>query len=81
MVVNIPDNQVPAGETLVEYIGSAPSRGSGFHRYVFLLFAQPGLSPMAFDQPKLTNQSLNGRAGFKIREFANKSGLMVECLL
>ncbi|KAL5283911.1 PEBP1 family protein [Megaselia abdita] len=40
MVVNIPGNKVDKGQTVFEYIGSAPDPGSGFHRYVFLVFKQ-----------------------------------------
>lgn len=39
-VVNIPGNQVNQGQTLAEYIGSGPPKGTGKHRYIFLLYSQ-----------------------------------------
>lgn len=40
LVVNIPGNDLSAGEARVGYVGSAPIKDSGLHRYVFLLFKQ-----------------------------------------
>lgn len=40
MVVNIPGNNVNKGQTVFEYIGSAPDPESGPHRYIFLVFKQ-----------------------------------------
>lgn len=40
LVVNIPGNNLAAGEARVQYVGSAPQKDSGLHRYVFLLFKQ-----------------------------------------
>lgn len=48
-VVNIPGNNVSAGETLAEYFGSGPPAGTGLHRYVLLVFKQP--SKLLFDEP------------------------------
>jgi len=35
LVVNIPGNNVSRGDTLSEYVGSGPPKGTGLHRYVF----------------------------------------------
>ena len=73
LVVNIPGSDVAAGQTLSEYVGSGPPKGTGLHRYVFLAYKQPGkLTP---DEPLRTNRSGDGRGGFKIREFAKKYNL------
>jgi len=37
---NIPGNDVGRGETLVDYIQPFPVRGTGAHRFVFVLFEQ-----------------------------------------
>jgi len=37
---NIPGNDVGRGETLVDYIQPFPVRGTGAHRFVFMLFEQ-----------------------------------------
>jgi phosphatidylethanolamine-binding protein (PEBP) family uncharacterized protein len=65
LVINIPGNELSKGTVISQYAGASPPKGTGLHRYIFLLFKQPGelkLSPMD-DKGK-------GRANFKIREFA-----------
>lgn len=42
MVANIPGNQVDKGDTLVEYLQPFPPKGTGFHRFVFVLYKQNG---------------------------------------
>ncbi|PSN30334.1 OV-16 antigen [Blattella germanica] len=54
LVGNIPGNKVSEGETLSEYVGSGPPKGTGLHRYVFLVYKQPG--KLKFDEPRLTNR-------------------------
>ncbi|CAG2118161.1 unnamed protein product, partial [Medioppia subpectinata] len=41
LVVNIPGNDLSAGETLAEYRGSAPPAAGAPHRYIFLVYKQP----------------------------------------
>lgn len=53
-VVNIPGNNVAAGETLFAYIGSGPPKDTGLHRYVFLAFKQSG--KLVFDEPRVSNK-------------------------
>jgi len=73
LVVNIPENNVSKGDVLSEYVGSGPPKGTGLHRYVFLVYKQPNkLTP---DERKLTNRSGEGRGQFKIRNFAKKYNL------
>ncbi|XP_043855741.1 39S ribosomal protein L38, mitochondrial [Dromiciops gliroides] len=40
LVTNIPGNDVSAGQELCHYLPPFPSRGTGFHRFAFLLFKQ-----------------------------------------
>lgn len=40
-VVNIPGSAVEKGDEVIEYFGSGPPKGSGLHRYVFLVYKQP----------------------------------------
>ncbi|XP_029053248.1 protein D2-like isoform X1 [Osmia bicornis bicornis] len=70
LVGNIPGSDVSKGEALSEYIGSGPPEGTGLHRYVFLLYKQPG--KLTFDEPRLTNRSADKRENFSIRKFAKK---------
>jgi len=73
LVVNIPGNNVSRGDTLSEYVGSGPPKGTGLHRYVFLVYKQPNkLTP---DEKKLTNRSGEGRGQFSIKKFAKKYNL------
>ena len=58
------------GDVLSEYIGSGPPKDSGLHRYVFLLYQQPG--KLTFDEKRLTNRSGSNRATFSISKFAKK---------
>ncbi|KAJ8952505.1 hypothetical protein NQ318_003301 [Aromia moschata] len=49
LVVNVPGTNISGGEVITEYVGSAPPKGSGLHRYVFVLFEQPG--KLTFNEP------------------------------
>lgn len=40
LVGNIPGGGVPAGEELCHYLPPFPAKGTGFHRYVYVLFKQ-----------------------------------------
>lgn len=54
LVVNIPSNDVSKGEVLSQYVGAGPPQGTGYHRYVFLVYRQNGKTE--FDEKKLTNK-------------------------
>lgn len=56
-----------------EYIGAGPPKGTGLHRYVFLLYKQP--SKLTFEERHLSNRSGEHRAKFSIRNFAAKYNL------
>lgn len=57
------------GQTLTEYVGSAPPQGSGLHRYVFLVYKQP--FKMSFNERLISNRDAN-RANFSAKNFAYK---------
>ncbi|GIZ02174.1 phosphatidylethanolamine-binding protein 1 [Caerostris extrusa] len=70
LVVNIPGTNVTEGMVMSEYVGSGPPQGTGLHRYVFLVYKQPGtINP---DEKKLSNRSGDHRGRFKIANFARK---------
>ncbi|CAH1270251.1 PEBP1 [Branchiostoma lanceolatum] len=73
LVGNIPGNDIQNGETLSQYIGSAPPRRRGLHRYVFLVYEQPGR--LEFEERRLGNSSMAHRSRFRTREFASKYNL------
>lgn len=72
IAVNVPGNDVSKGETLAEYIGPKPPKGSGLHRYVFLLFKQSG--PLKSNM-KIPAGDIEGRKNFSIRKFAKEYNL------
>ncbi|KAJ3283652.1 hypothetical protein HK104_010285 [Borealophlyctis nickersoniae] len=51
-VANIKGDDIATATELTPYMPPAPPEGSGPHRYVLLLFRQPGDQPMTFDVPK-----------------------------
>jgi len=67
LVVNIAGNNLAGGDVMMPYRPSGPPQGTGFHRYVFLLFKQAaGLNANTLKkQFDPTN-----RANFDIRQFA-----------
>lgn len=71
LAVNIPGDKIEQGETLTEYIGSGPPKGTGLHRYVWLVYEQKQ-GKITCDEPRLTNRSADNRPGFSIRKFAEK---------
>lgn len=50
LVANIPGNCVEKGDTLVEYLQPFPLKGTGYHRYAFVLYKQDGR--VEYDIPK-----------------------------
>jgi phosphatidylethanolamine-binding protein (PEBP) family uncharacterized protein len=73
VVVNIPGIKISKGKTLIDFIGSGPPEGTGLHRYVFLVFKQPGT--LETHEEFVSKTSLKGRTNFKVRDFANKYSL------
>ncbi|XP_003739911.1 protein D2 isoform X2 [Galendromus occidentalis] len=71
LVGNIPGDRIQEGETLSEYVGAGPPKGTGLHRYVLLVYKQPE-GKINFDEKRLTNRSGDNRASFHIRDFAKK---------
>lgn len=64
LVVNVPGNDIGKGEILSEYVGSGPPKGTGLHRYVLVIYKQPGkITP---DEKRLTNRSGEGRANVSV---------------
>lgn len=73
LVSNIPGSEVEKANTLVEYVGSGPPKGTGLHRYVFLLFEQK--SGKLNSDMKIPKTSRVGRLSFSIRKFAKDNNL------
>lgn len=71
LVGNIFGNQLDKGEILSDYIGSGPPKGTGLHRYVFLLYKQPEKCDFG-KITKLPNNSGDKRGKFSISKFAQQ---------
>lgn len=73
LVGNVRGSDVATGDVITDYLGSGPPKGTGLHRYVFLVFKQK--ERIEFDEPRTSNTSRAHRLSFSIRKFAGKYGL------
>ncbi|KAM9426342.1 large ribosomal subunit protein mL38 [Pholidichthys leucotaenia] len=71
LVGNIPDGAVQAGDKLCHYLPPFPARGTGFHRYIYVLFKQEGPIDFQEDIRPSPCHSLEDRT-FKTVEFYRK---------
>ncbi|XP_003705914.1 protein D2 [Megachile rotundata] len=74
LVGNIPEEKIEKGEVLAEYVGPAPPKGSGKHRYVFLVYKQ-NQGAITFDERRLSNRDGQRRKRFSAKKFAEKYNL------
>jgi len=70
LVVNIPGSDISKGEVLAPYAGPHPSKGSGLHRYVFLLYKQQ--DRIFF--PSMDNTGTH-RGNWRVKEFTKQYDL------
>ncbi|XP_063544068.1 protein D2-like [Cydia strobilella] len=71
LVGNIHGGDMNKSEVLSDYIGSGPPKGTGLHRYVFLIFKQPEKCDYS-KIPKLPSTSGKNRGNFSISKFAQQ---------
>lgn len=69
LVVNIPEMNLDKGDELASFFPSAPPKNSGEHRYVFLLFKQPGKIDVQ-GHVKMSTFQMDGREKFSTKNFA-----------
>ncbi|XP_011707281.1 PREDICTED: protein D2-like isoform X1 [Wasmannia auropunctata] len=74
LVGNIPEENIAKGEVLAEYVGPAPPKNTGKHRYVFLLYKQ-NQGAITFDERRLSTWDGSQRKRFSIKKFAEKYNL------
>uniref|UniRef100_A0A1B0DN64 Uncharacterized protein n=1 Tax=Phlebotomus papatasi TaxID=29031 RepID=A0A1B0DN64_PHLPP len=74
LVGNIPGDDISRGQVIAEYIGSAPTDGSGYHRYVFIVYEQPN-GPIEFNEPFSSDQDFSFRPFFHLQRFALRYNL------
>uniref|UniRef100_A0A8D9EX51 OV-16 antigen n=1 Tax=Cacopsylla melanoneura TaxID=428564 RepID=A0A8D9EX51_9HEMI len=70
LVVNIPGSDIAQGQTITEYAGPTPPKGTGLHRYVLLVYKQP--NKLDFEESKVSNWA---RKSFSVEKFAHKHNL------
>ncbi|KAH8295289.1 hypothetical protein KR018_009599 [Drosophila ironensis] len=73
VLVNIAGNDLTTGDQIAGYVGSGPPKGTGLHRYVFLLYKQSG--KLQFDEERVSNKSRRDRPKFSAAKFAEKHQL------
>ncbi|XP_036248785.1 phosphatidylethanolamine-binding protein 1 [Molothrus ater] len=73
LVTNMKGNNVGSGTVMSDYVGSGPPKGTGLHRYVWLVYEQP--QQLACSEPVLSNRSGDKRGKFKVAAFRSKYGL------
>ncbi|CAG9768350.1 unnamed protein product [Ceutorhynchus assimilis] len=77
LVVNIPGSDTTKGQTLSAYVGSGPPKGSGLHRYTFVLYKQPR-GKINFNETVVSATEIGDRPLFSTQNFAEKYGLELE---
>lgn len=76
LVGNIPGVAVSRGVELMPYRAPLPEKGTGMHRYVFIVFQQPEGVINFEDELSLSKKSNDeGRRKFNTMQFAQKYGL------
>lgn len=73
LVVNIPSGNVEKGEVLADFLPSGPPKGTGNHRYVYLLFKQQ--QKIVLDGGVNPYLEFEVRKNFSTKEFLKKYGL------
>ncbi|KAJ1092117.1 hypothetical protein NDU88_005229 [Pleurodeles waltl] len=73
IIVNVKGNDLGSGCVQTEYVGSAPGKGTGLHRYLWLVYEQHG--QIKCEEPVLGNRSVEHRAEFCASSFRKKYNL------
>lgn len=71
LVGNILGNDVRTGEVIAEYLGSKPPQDTEYHRYVFLVYQQPGIIDYSREPRSPTGSEAN-RYYFSTPRFAKQ---------
>ncbi|XP_061458555.1 phosphatidylethanolamine-binding protein 1-like [Rhineura floridana] len=70
LVTNMKGNDISSGCVLSDYVGSGPPKGTGLHRYVWLIYEQP--QELKCKEPILGNRSGDKRGNFQVMTFRKK---------
>nr|XP_026484649.1 39S ribosomal protein L38, mitochondrial [Vanessa tameamea]XP_026484658.1 39S ribosomal protein L38, mitochondrial [Vanessa tameamea] len=69
-IANIPGNSIEKGDVIADYLRPFPLKGTGYHRYVFVLYKQDGM--ISYDLPKITSSSPLEERTFCTRDWYKK---------
>jgi len=72
MVINIIGNNISTGDVINKYLGPGPA-DNNFHKYVFVLYAQPGMLNLTANQ----TTDIEKRANFNVTTFLFEHNLTV----
>ncbi|CAH3960558.1 39S ribosomal protein L38, mitochondrial [Pieris brassicae] len=70
LIANIPGRDVDKGDTLIEYLQPFPLKGTGYHRYAFVLYKQN--EKLSYEVPKVTSESSLEDRTFVTRDWYKK---------
>ncbi|XP_045447672.1 39S ribosomal protein L38, mitochondrial [Melitaea cinxia] len=70
LVANIPSNSIEKGDVIANYLQPFPLKGTGYHRYVFVLYKQDGR--ISYDIPLITSSSSLEERTFSTRDWYQK---------
>ncbi|XP_023936620.2 39S ribosomal protein L38, mitochondrial [Bicyclus anynana] len=70
LIANIPGNSIEKGDVIVDYLRPFPLKGTGCHRYTFVLYKQD--SRVSYDLPKVTLSSPLDDRTFSTRDWYKK---------
>ncbi|XP_044748925.1 protein D3-like [Coccinella septempunctata] len=73
LVGNIPCGSIERGRTIASYVGPAPPRNTGYHRYVFLVYQQ--CCEINFQEKFISNCCVEGRPKFSLQCFVQRYSL------
>ncbi|XP_014207201.1 protein D3-like [Copidosoma floridanum] len=72
LVVNIPGSDIGRGDTMAAYVGSGPPKGTGFHRYVIIVYEQPRGKIDVSSDKRIPNNTRDGRPKFSVQRYADE---------
>ncbi|XP_063820393.1 phosphatidylethanolamine-binding protein 1-like [Pseudophryne corroboree] len=70
LVVNVKGNDLSSGCTLTEYVGVGAAKGTGHHRYTWLVYEQT--TELKCNEQVLSNRKAEGREKFNAAKFRKK---------
>jgi len=75
LIVNVPAfSNLTSGNSVFDFLGCGPAQGSGYHRYIFLVYAQTMKIPSSSYKHRLST-CITGRPSFDLKGFIKTNKL------